>query len=433
MRMYDIIRKKRNGEELTDKEIAFFVNGYTHDEIPDAQAAALCMAICLNGMTSKETVTLTNQMACSGDRVDLSKFGQLSVDKHSTGGVGDKTSLIVAPIVASLGGKVAKMSGRGLGYTGGTIDKLESIPGFRTSLSTDAFIAQVEKVGIAIIGQTGNLAPADKKLYALRDVTATADSIPLITSSIMSKKLAAGAHSIVLDVKVGSGAFMKTPEEARILAESMVSIGKSCGRKMAALLTNMDAPLGRTVGNALEIQEAVDLLKNRRKGDLWEVCVALASEMTMLFREITEEQARVLVLDALHSGKAYAKIREWIAAQGGDLSFIDRPALLPQASVIFPVLSPKNGYIFRMDAEQIGSVASVLGAGRVKKEDRIDHAAGIVLSKKTGDFVQQGDVLCHLHTNDSSKLEEAEKRFLDALVFGKAEPPPLPMVYSTVR
>ena len=355
MRMYDIIQKKRNGGELSNEEIAFFVNGYTNGEIPDYQASALMMAIYFRGMTDNETVCLTECMADSGDRIDLSRFGDLSADKHSTGGVGDKTSLIVAPIVASLGGKIAKMSGRGLGHTGGTVDKLESISGYKTELSPDEFIAQVEKVGMAIIGQTGNLAPADKKLYALRDVTATVESIPLITSSIMSKKLAAGAGTIVLDVKVGSGAFMKTEGDAELLAESMVKIGKKCGRKMAALITDMNSPLGNNIGNALEIVEAVEVLKNKKTGDLRDICKALASEMVSLIFDISLDQAEQKVEDAIISGLALSKMREWIEAQGGDSRFIDDPSLLPTAENSLGIICETDGYITSMNAEKQAS------------------------------------------------------------------------------
>ena len=369
MRMYDIILKKRNGEELTDGEIAFFIDGYTRGEIPDYQASALMMAIFYKGMTDRETVCLTDRMAHSGDTVDLSRFGEMSVDKHSTGGVGDKTSLIVAPIVASLGGKVTKMSGRGLGHTGGTVDKLESISGYNTSLTPDAFLSQVERVGMAIIGQTGNLTPADKKLYALRDVTATVDSIPLITSSIMSKKIAAGSHNIVLDVKVGSGAFMKTPRDAEILAEKMVEIGKACGRNIAAVITDMDSPLGNNVGNALEVAETVSVLKNEKKGDLREVSVALATEMVSLVFGLKHDEAEKKVVTAIEDGSAFEKMKEWIAAQGGDVAQIEDTSLLPRAKFSFDVLSDTDGYITEMNAEEIGKASVMLGVGRASKED----------------------------------------------------------------
>ena len=433
MRMYDIIRKKRDGEELTDREIAFFVEGYTKGDIPDYQASALCMAIFFRGMTRRETVTLTDCMARSGDRVDLSRFGNLSADKHSTGGVGDKTTLIVTPIVASLGGKVTKMSGRGLGHTGGTVDKLESIPGFRTDLTPEAFIAQVEKVGIAVIGQSGNLTPADKKLYALRDVTATVDSIPLITASIMSKKLAAGSQNIVLDVKVGSGAFMKTPEDAERLAENMVRIGQSCGRRVAAVLSNMDVPLGCAVGNALEVQEAVGVLQGRAAGDLKEVCLVLASQMVSLIRGLPMDEARRLTEEALSSGAAFAKMKEWIGAQGGDVTYLEDLSRFPSAAHIQPVICPENGFIRAMDAEKIGESAVILGAGRATKDAPIDHAAGIILKKKTGEAVQKGEPLCCLHTNDPGSLEAAYRLCLDAFTFGQTPPEMKPLIYKIIR
>lgn len=433
MRMYDIIYKKRNGEELTDEEIRFFIDGYTKGDIPDYQASALMMAIYFNGMTDRETVTLTDAMSKSGDTVDLSRFGTLSVDKHSTGGVGDKTSLIVAPIVASLGGKVTKMSGRGLGHTGGTVDKLEAIPGYRTSLSPDEFSAQIEKVGMAVIGQSGNLTPADKKLYALRDVTATVDSIPLITSSIMSKKLAAGSHSIVLDVKYGSGAFMKTTEDAEKLAVSMVNIGKQSGRNTAALITNMNSPLGRAVGNSVEVIEAIKVLRDGEKGDLREICVALASEMIALVRKISATEALSLVNDALESGKAFDKMKEWISAQGGDVSYLDDTSLFEKASYELEIKAETDGYIIAMDAERIGTAASLLGAGRIRKEDRIDHSAGLIISGKTGDSVKRGDVLCTLYTNNESALKGAKQLYLEALTIGNDKPVLPPLIYKTIR
>ena len=432
MRMYDIIHKKREGFELSDEEIAFFVEGFTKGEIPDYQAAALCMAVFFRGMTGRETVKLTECMADSGDRMDLSRFGDLTADKHSTGGVGDKTTLIVAPIVASLGGKVAKMSGRGLGHTGGTVDKLESIPGFRTSLSPDEFLAQAERVGLAVIGQTGNLTPADKKLYALRDVTATVDAIPLITSSIMSKKLAAGSKNIVLDVKVGSGAFMKTPEQARVLARSMVDIGKSCGRNVNAVLTNMDVPLGRAVGNSLEVAEAAEVLRTAKECDLLQVCRVLASHMVALFAGISPEEAEKRVREAISSGAAYAKMREWIAAQGGDVSYIDDTSLFPKTAYAIPFTSEYEGYIHSMDAELIGDASVVLGAGRASKEDVIDHAAGIILERKTGDRIKRGDVIMTLYTNRENAEESALEFCRKAVVFGKEKPEPEPLVYEVI-
>lgn len=432
MRMYDIILKKRNGEELTDDEIAFFIDGYTRGKIPDYQASALMMAIFYKGMTDRETVCLTDRMAHSGDTVDLSRFGEMSVDKHSTGGVGDKTSLIVAPIVASLGGKVTKMSGRGLGHTGGTVDKLESISGYNTSLSPDAFLSQVERVGMAIIGQTGNLTPADKKLYALRDVTATVDSIPLITSSIMSKKIAAGSHNIVLDVKVGSGAFMKTPRDAEILAEKMVQIGKACGRNIAAVITDMDSPLGNNVGNALEVAETVSVLKNEKKGDLRDVSVALATEMVSLVFGLAHDEAEKKVVAAIEDGSAFEKMKEWIAAQGGDVSQIEDTSLLPRAKFGFEVLSDADGYITEMNAEEIGKASVMLGAGRASKEDKIDYAAGIVIHKKVGDEVKKGDLIATLYYNNGSP-DNAAKCYLSALKIESAQKPTPPLIHKVIR
>ena len=390
MRMYDIIQKKKTGNELSEQEIKFFVDGYTKGEIPDYQASALMMAIYFNKMTDEETAFLTTSMANSGDSIDLSQFGVFSVDKHSTGGVGDKTSLIIAPIVASLGGKVAKMSGRGLGHTGGTVDKLESIPGYKTTLEVDEFLKQVDDIGVAVIGQSGNLAPADKKLYALRDVTATVDSIPLITSSIMSKKIAAGSHSIVLDVKCGSGAFMKTPEDAEVLAKEMVKIGRLCGRKMAALITDMDTPLGYAVGNSLEVIEAVSVLKGENRGDLFEVCVSLASNMISLVFSIDIYEAKRKVLKSIESGKAFEKMKEWISSQNGDARYLEDTSLFEKAKYSTHVFSAESGYIKKMDTEEIGLISVLLGAGRTKKEDRIDFSAGSIINKKTGDFFKLG-------------------------------------------
>ncbi len=427
MRMYEIIHKKRCGLALDEAEIRFFVEGYTKGEIPDYQAAALCMAICCRGMNDEETAILTDAMMHSGDVVDLSAFGGLSVDKHSTGGVGDKTSLIVAPVVAALGGKIAKMSGRGLGHTGGTVDKLESIPGYRTSLSREEFIDIVDRVGVCVIGQSGDLAPADKKLYALRDVTATVDCIPLITSSIMSKKLAAGAKSIVLDVKTGSGAFMKTVEDAKALAAAMIRVGTMCGRNVRALVTNMDIPLGHCVGNALEVAEAVRVLRGEQKGDLYEICKALAANLVSMFRGIPVDAAAAKVATVIDSGAAYEKMKEWIAAQGGDVSVIEDTARLPQAPCQKELFSHQDGYISHMNTEGIGLCASLLGAGRVNKGDSIDFGAGIVLDKKTGDFVHRGDRIATLYASDNALFAAAEEKFRSSLEFSdrKVETPQL--------
>ena len=433
MRMYDILHKKRDGLPLSDAEIAWFVEGYTAGDIPDYQASALLMAIFLRGMTEAETAALTMAMARSGDTVDLSAFGDRSVDKHSTGGVGDKTTLIVAPVIAALGGKVTKMSGRGLGHTGGTVDKLEAIPGYRTTLSPAAFLRQAEDIGVAVIGQSGNLAPADKKLYALRDVTATVDSIPLITASIMSKKLAAGSKNIVLDVKVGSGAFMKTAEDARALASEMVKIGKACGRNTAALITDMDTPLGNAVGNILEVKEAIAVLRGESGGALRAVCEALATEMLVLFSGMTPENAEERVRRTIDSGAAFAKLREWIRAQGGDVRCIDDPARFACAPYSMEVKSTADGFVTAMNAEEIGAVASALGAGRTVKTDAIDPTAGILLSKKTGDRVTVGETLCTLYTGKRETLRDAAARYVSAITVGDAPPEEKPLIYDIVR
>ena len=433
MRMYDLITKKKHGEELTDAEIREFITEYTAGNVPDYQVSALMMAIYFKGMCDRETSTLTMAMSTSGDTVDLSEFGTLTVDKHSTGGVGDKTTLVVAPIAASLGCRLAKMSGRGLGHTGGTVDKLESFPGFDTSLSPEKFFAQVREHGIAVIGQSGNLAPADKKLYALRDVTATVDSIPLITSSIMSKKLAAGSASIVLDVKCGSGAFMREPEDAETLATKMVEIGKRCGRNMAALITNMDIPLGFAIGNSLEVKEAYEILSGRGPADLREVCIELATNMSSLALGISAEEARERVLDAIESGKARAKFTEWIVAQGGDKTLAENPALLPEASIKYEVKANFEGYISKMNAEEIGVASVILGAGRETKDSVIDHSAGIVLVKKLGDKVSVGDTLAVLHTNDEKAISAAEEKFLGALSVSENKVELGKLIYKTIR
>ena len=433
MRMVDLIEKKRDGAALSDAEIRFIISGFTDGSIPDYQMAAFAMAVFFRGMNDHETAVLTDAMMHSGDTIDLSRFGDKSVDKHSTGGVGDKTTLIVAPIVATLGGKMAKMSGRGLGHTGGTVDKLESIPGFHTTLSADDFMHQVEQVGVAVIGQSGNLTPADKKLYALRDVTATVDSLPLIISSIMSKKLAAGSHSIVLDVKIGSGAFMKTLDDGRKLAEGMVSIGKACGRNVTAVMTNMDIPLGHYIGNALEVMEAVQVLRGEGCADLRAVCVELASNMLMLCNGWDEAAARARVEDAIASGAAFETMKKWIAAQGGDARALEDFSLLPQASVVYEVKAPRSGYIRAMDTQKVGEASAVLGAGRQKKGDVIDYAAGIVLSKKTGDYVEAGETLATLYTNQAQTLAGSETLLLDALRWGEEAPAQEKLILGIVR
>lgn len=433
MRMVDLIEKKRDGGILQDNEIRALIEGFTNGSIPDYQMAAFAMAVYFQGMTDHETAVLTDAMMHSGDTIDLSRFGDKTVDKHSTGGVGDKTTLILAPIVSSLGGKMAKMSGRGLGHTGGTVDKLEAIPGYRTTLSAEEFMQQVESIGVAVIGQSGNLTPADKKLYALRDVTATVSSLPLITSSIMSKKLAAGSHSIVLDVKVGSGAFMKTLDEARRLAENMVAIGKRCGRNVCAVLTNMDVPLGNYIGNALEVQEAAEILQGRGCGDLREVCVTLAANMLTLCNGWEEGQARERVIEAIDSGAAFRQMKRWVAAQGGDASVLDDYKKLPQAGFTRQVLAPQSGWICQMDTQRVGEASGILGAGRMKKEDDIDFAAGIVLTKKTGEYAEQGDVLATLYTNSEQTLGLAEQTLLGAIGWSQARPAAYELIYEVIR
>lgn len=431
--MYDIIHKKRNGGELSEEEIRFFIEGYTDESIPDYQAAALCMAVYFRGMTPKETSILTLAMAESGDQIDLGGIEGFTVDKHSTGGVGDKTSLIVVPIVASCGGKVAKMSGRGLGHTGGTVDKLESIPGFRTELNPDDFIKQVNGIGLCIVGQTGELAPADKKLYALRDVTATVESIPLIASSIMSKKLAAGSKGIVLDVKTGSGAFMKTVEESEKLAKEMVAIGKSAGRSVTAVITNMDIPLGDSVGNSLEVIEAIKTLKGEGESDLTEVCLTLAAQMLSMVTGEDEKTCYSMAKGAIDNGLAINKLREMISAQGGNANVVDDYSLFKQPKYTAEIFSECDGFIEHTDAEKIGIASVILGAGREKKGDPIDPSAGIVLKKKTGDYVKKGESLAVFYTDDEGKIEGAKQEFLDAFTFGNERTQPQKLIYKIIK
>lgn len=432
MRMYDLIHKKRDGFPLTREEINFFVDGYTKGEIPDYQASALLMAIFFQDMTIEETTELTIAMAESGDMVDLSAIQGVKVDKHSTGGVGDKTTLVITPVVASLGVKVAKMSGRGLGHTGGTVDKLESIPGFKTELAMDRFFEIVNKIGISVIGQSGNIAPADKKLYALRDVTATVDKVPLIASSIISKKLAAGSDAIVLDVKCGSGAFMKTLDQAIELADVMVNIAENAGRKCLALITNMDVPLGENIGNALEVIEAVEVLKGQGPEDLRHECLVLASEMLHLAGRGTAEECKKLAQEVLDNGRALDKFVEMVEAQDGDANYIKNTDLFEQARHVHEVKAKKTGYIFEMDTEKCGTASLVLGAGRKTKEDAIDFAAGIKIKKKTGDPVQEGDVLAIFYTNNESSLEEAEQLYQEAISIHKESPGPRRQVLARV-
>ncbi|MBQ8759118.1 MAG: thymidine phosphorylase [Clostridia bacterium] len=431
--MYELITKKKKGVELSTEEIKYIVEGFTKGDIPDYQMSAFCMAVIFNGMTDRETSDLTLAMAESGDVVDLSCFGDKSCDKHSSGGVGDKTTLIVAPIVASLGGVVAKMSGRGLGHTGGTVDKLESIPGYRTELTPDEFMSISQKSGLCVCGQSGNLAPADKKLYALRDVTATVDSIPLIVSSIMSKKIAAGSKNIMLDVKCGSGAFMKTPEDAKRLAEGMVEIGKRCGRNTKALITNMDVPLGFAVGNSLEVIEAIEVLKGKLCGDIREVSVCLAAGLVANLKGIDTESAKALCEKAIDDGSALSKFRQWIALQGGDVSVIDNTELFPAAKYAYEIKADTDGYISHMNAEKIGLCSCELGAGRKTKTDIIDLSAGLVLSKKTGDFVKCGDIIATLYTNKKETLDRAASIFTSALEFSERKPEAAELIIDKVE
>lgn len=430
MRMYDIILKKKRNGELSEDEIKFFVDGLTNGSIPDSQISALCMAICFCGMNENETSALTRCMTYSGDTIDLSSL-ENTVDKHSTGGVGDKTTLVVAPLCASLGLSVAKMSGRGLGHTGGTIDKLEAIPGYRTSLSEDEFLSQVKKIGVSVISQTGNLTPADKKLYALRDITATVDSIPLIVSSIMSKKLAAGAKNIVLDVKYGSGAFMKTPEDAMVLAEEMVKTGKANGRRISALITAMESPLGRCVGNSLEVMEAVKILRGEEKGELYELCVLLGAKMYSLAMNKGDTEAVSCARYALDSGKAYMKLLEWVSAQGGDIRCIENNSL-PVGKERRELFAMRDGYISRIDAELTGKSACLLGSGRTNKADMIDMGAGIVFGAEVGQRIHKGEHIATLYSSDRSKLDEAEKALTGAIEYSDNEVKKLPLIYGII-
>lgn len=432
MRIYDIIAKKRDGKTLTAPEIEFAIQGFTGGDIPDYQMAALLMAIFIQGMTAEETALLTLAMARSGDVIDLSAIEGVKVDKHSTGGVGDKTTLVAAPLAAACGVKVAKMSGRGLGHTGGTVDKMEAVPGLTTTLSRAQFIQQVNEIGLAVIGQSGNLAPADKLIYALRDVTATVNSIPLIASSIMSKKLAAGADAILLDVKTGNGAFMKTLDEAIALAKAMVEIGEHNGRRTAALITDMDIPLGVNIGNSLEVAEAVQTLRGEGPEDLTAVCLALAAGMLHLAGLGGEKSCRAMAEKALQSGQGLAKLRQMVAAQGGDVAAIDDPAAFPKAPVRREVKAQSGGYVQSMNTEQIGIASVVLGAGRQTKEDAIDFTAGIRILKKTGQAVQPGDVLAVLETASEEKAQNAAGLYQKAVQIGPEKPPALPLVQARV-
>ena len=433
MRMYDIIMKKRNGGELSREEIEFFVEGYTKGEIPDYQVSALMMAIYFRKMTEAETLHLTMAMAHSGEMLDLSAIKGIKVDKHSTGGVGDKTSLALTPMVAACGIPVAKMSGRGLGHTGGTIDKLESFPGFSTAISAEKFMENVNEIGIAIMGQTADLAPADKKLYALRDVTATVDNMSLIASSIMSKKLAAGADAIVLDVKTGSGAFMKTETDALALAREMVQIGNNAGRRTIAVVSDMDQPLGRAIGNALEVKEAIDTLKGCGPKDFEELCLTLGAQMLLAGGIVSEEKkAEEMLRQTIHDGSALRKLASFVEAQGGGSAAVFRPELLPCANIIMPITADTEGYISHIECDEIGICSLILGGGRETKESEIDLSVGLVLEKKVGDAVKKGDTLASLHANDEEKAQIAMERFLRAYHISEEKPETSPLIKKII-
>lgn len=432
MRMIDIIEHKRDGKILTNEEINFFITNYVDGKIPDYQVSALLMAILFRGMSDEEIFNLTNDMLHSGDIIDLSKIKGVKVDKHSTGGVGDKTSLVLGPLVASCGAKLAKMSGRGLGHTGGTLDKMESIPGMQINISEDNFISQVNKIGMAIVGQTGHLVPADKKLYALRDVTGTVDSLPLIASSIMSKKLASGSDSILLDVKVGSGAFMKTLEMGEELAKTMVCIGKYFKKDTRAILTDMDEPLGLAVGNNLEVIEAINTLKGNGPKDLTELCIKAGAIMLLQAKICTSfEEGEKLLQSKIENGEAFKKFVEFVEAQGGDISYVLNTSKFEKAKYEISINSNKSGYITKIDALEIGEFAMKLGAGREKIEDKIDYSAGIILSKKIGDFVNSGDELCKIYTNKEN-YEEIIKEIKNSFIISENKPENRKIIYKVI-
>ncbi len=433
MRMLDLIEKKKEKRELSNEEIKFIVNGFTKGDIPDYQMAAFLMAVRFTGMTENEILNLTLAMRDSGDVLDLSRMVGLKVDKHSSGGVGDKTTILLAPLVASCGMPVAKMSGRGLGHTGGTIDKLESFPGFMTALPEDMFFDNVEKHGIAVAGQTANLAPADKKMYALRDATATVDSIPLIASSIMSKKLAAGADAIVLDVKVGDGAFMKDLKSATDLATEMVTIGRNAGKQVTAVLTQMDQPLGNAVGNILEVKEAIASLKGKGPDDLMEVVFALGSRMLLLGKKVNSlKEGEEMLKDAISSGRAFDKFKEFIEAQKGDSSYAEHPENFPEAAIVEDVYLEDEGYISAIKAEKIGHACMVLGGGRAEKDDVIDLTVGCVMKKKVGSFIKKDDAVLTLYANDREKMEQAKAEVISAFTVTDEVKKPLEMILGEV-
>ena len=433
MRTVDIIIKKKQGLPLTNEEIHFVIDGYVHDQIPDYQISALLMAICFNGLNHEEQVALTKEMLESGEQIDLSSIKGICVDKHSTGGVGDKTTLVVGPVLASCGLKLAKMSGRGLGHTGGTLDKLESIPGFKINIDSEDFYKQVREISLAVIGQTKNITPADKKLYALRDVTGTVDSVGLIASSIMSKKLASGAHSIILDVKVGEGAFMKTIEDAKVLANAMVSIGRSYGRDMVAVLSNMNEPLGNMVGNSLEVIEAIETLKGRGPKSFRDFCLELVAELLVETKvSKTKEEALLLASSKIDNGEALEKLKQMIIYQHGDARVIEDYSLFPQAKNKIAVVSNEDGYVKHLDALEIGLSAMLLGAGRENKNDSIDLAVGIEMCKKVGDEVKKGETLAYLYSNGKNEKEAYDKVF-NAYEFSKDFVNEAQIIYGVVR
>ena len=434
MLMTDIICKKRDGEALTKEEIGFFVKGYVSGEIPDYQASALCMAIYFRGMNDDEILDLTLAMMNSGETVDLSGIEGIKADKHSTGGVGDKTSLVLCPMAAAAGLKIAKMSGRGLGHTGGTIDKLESFPGFTVEISEERFLENVNRIGISIIGQSKNLVPADKKLYALRDVTGTVPSVPLIVSSIMSKKLASGGDIIVLDVKCGSGSFMKTKEEAEVLAKQLVRVGKAAGKKTDAVITDMDEPLGNAVGNALEVKEAIAVLKGEKKGDLYELCMTLGSLMLVSAEKAASlEEARKMLEKTISDGSALKKLAEMVEAQGGDGRYVYDTSLLPGAEFTLEVPAPCNGYVKHIEADDIGLASMHLGGGRATKEDTIDLSVGIVINRKVGDHVSEGESIATIHANYRNKAHDAAEAVLRAYEFSEEKTVREPLIKEIIQ
>jgi pyrimidine-nucleoside phosphorylase len=434
MRAVDIIQKKRQGEELSRTEIEFMVLGFTRGDVPDYQMSAWMMAVVWRGMSERETIDLTMIMAHSGDVLDLSSVAPLVVDKHSTGGVGDKTTLVIAPWVACMGLPVGKMSGRGLGFSGGTLDKLESIPGFNVNLTRQQFMDQLREHGIVVAGQSADLAPADGKMYALRDVTGTVESLPLIASSVMSKKIAAGANAIVLDVKTGRGAFMKTEEDAVALAEMMVKIGAGVGRRITAVISDMEQPLGLAVGNTLEVSEAIATLRGSGPADFAEHCLVIAAEMLLLAgRYTTLDEARSALLMALRRGDALAKLQEWVGVQGGDAHVVDYPEIMPQARLVVDLPAPCSGYVAAIDAMDVGMAAVALGAGRQKKGEAIDHAVGMVLKKKVGERVEAGEPLLTIHANDESRLSEAQAGLLQAYRWSDVPVTPAPLIRRIIR